>query len=258
MPNYCANRLTLQGTPEDVAAFRELMLVEHGVEGSDEKEIAFDFERIIPMPECLPQSEDNVSTHMFHILKRDAEMQRGWEWINTFRGGQLGPFADGILLEDDQLEAKLEASDPHSLATARQMIASEKETGYTSWYQWAIDKWGTKWNSMHCRVESDEPLQIRFDTAWAPPVPVFEALAERFPNLAIHCASFDEGWGFAAEGWFNPPEDGSPYDGVDPDDAVYERVYGVPPMSDEDSEDEEVQASEDRGSDDPDKPIWAM
>lgn len=259
MPNYCTNRLTLQGPAEDVAAFRELMVVER--EENGEKVEMFDFERIIPMPAVLSGiGEGTIPTHFFHILKRDAEMQRAWEWMNTFRSGCLGSFAEGILLEDEQLEALLGAYDQEDLAAAKAMVVAERETGYTSWYKWSIDKWGTKWNSMHCRVESEEPFQIRFDTAWSAPVPVLQALSERYPNLHIHCASFDEGWGFAAEGWFNPPEDGSPYDEVEPDAAVYERVYGHPPERDEDEDEvaETEAASEDQGPADPDKPIWAM
>lgn len=51
------------------------------------------------------------------------------------------------------------------------------------WYRWSIQNWGTKWNSAYAEYSSTSPHNtIHFDTAWAPPVPVFEALAERFPD----------------------------------------------------------------------------
>ncbi|NTF23624.1 hypothetical protein G6L37_35205 [Agrobacterium rubi] len=258
MPNHCTNRLKLSGSAEDVAAFRDLMITVRFASPKSPEEVAvFDFERIIPMPECLPQSENTIAKQFFHILKRDGKVIDSWDWMNKFRDNCLGPFEKGILLNDDELAELLGAHDAGDLALAQAMIVAEKETGFTSWYDWSIAKWGTKWNAYSLRIESEDPFEIRFDTAWAPPIPVFEALAERFPNLHIHCSSFDEGWGFAAEGWFNPPEDGNEYEDVEPDDAIYERVYGQAPMRDEDEDEDEI-ASEVEQAADPDKPIWAM
>ena len=51
------------------------------------------------------------------------------------------------------------------------------------WYRWSIQNWGTKWNSV-CAEKSSTSAHntVHFNTAWAPPVPVFEALAKRFPD----------------------------------------------------------------------------
>jgi Ferredoxin-like domain in Api92-like protein len=55
-----------------------------------------------------------------------------------------------------------------------------------AWYAWSIDNWGTKWNASETRYSTQEPqTAIRFDMAWDPPVPVFEALAKRFPEHEI-------------------------------------------------------------------------
>ena len=60
------------------------------------------------------------------------------------------------------------------------------------WYNWQCDNWGTKWNSYDCSLDEDEErLEYVFDTAWAPPTPVIDALREQYPDLGIS-AFYDE------------------------------------------------------------------
>jgi hypothetical protein len=65
--------------------------------------------------------------------------------------------------------------------------------GYTSWYDWCCDKWGTKWNAYDC-VEKE--CKYYFDTAWSPPTPVLLKMSENFPDVLIIHEFFDEGWNF--------------------------------------------------------------
>ena len=67
--------------------------------------------------------------------------------------------------------------------------------GYTTpeWYAWACDNWGTKWNACDARYSTEDPEhEIRFETAWSPPEPVFEALAQRFHDHEIIIRSFED------------------------------------------------------------------
>lgn len=272
MPNHVTNRCRLEGSPEDIAAFMELMISDETVRG--EKVQRFDFERIIPMPDCLKGIEDSSLSKMFvNIIRRDDQMERSWNWMNQFRDNCLGSFADGQTLDDEKIEALLEAANPEALRSAKAMILAINETGSASWYDWSISNWGTKWNAYSLSRLPDEPNAFKFDTAWSPPVPVFEALAQRFPNLGIYCVSFDEGWGFACEGWFNPPEGEAEYTDVDPTDEMYEKVYGAAPEKYDDEDEDEDQPSEGllievsvierevetdgTAEDDGEKPIWS-
>jgi Ferredoxin-like domain in Api92-like protein len=55
-----------------------------------------------------------------------------------------------------------------------------------AWYAWSCDNWGTKWNAGDAKYSTEDPDHvIWFDTAWDPPVPVFEALAKRFRKHEI-------------------------------------------------------------------------
>lgn len=45
-----------------------------------------------------------------------------------------------------------------------------------NWYDWAVENWGTKWNSYEGNVTEEG---ISFTTAWSPPAPVIAALAKQ-------------------------------------------------------------------------------
>ncbi len=51
------------------------------------------------------------------------------------------------------------------------------------WYNWNVANWGTKWEPQidHCGYTSKEKteLVLDFDTAWAPPYQIFEALNQQ-------------------------------------------------------------------------------
>ena len=79
--------------------------------------------------------------------------------------------------------------------------------GSNNWYDWSVGNWGTKWNACHTQLYSDKirvnkgvaVLEFSFDTAWSLPEPVYEKLAEMYPDLSI-TVSFDEESGeFAGE-----------------------------------------------------------
>lgn len=58
-----------------------------------------------------------------------------------------------------------------------------KQTGYAYWFDWCCDNWGTKWNAHD--IKQIDAQTIRFNTAWCPPLPVLDALAEQFPTEPI-------------------------------------------------------------------------
>jgi hypothetical protein len=58
---------------------------------------------------------------------------------------------------------------------------------FPDWYEWRCENWGTKWNASAFYAETDEAtcFACSFDTAWAPPEPVWRKLGEVFPTLEI-------------------------------------------------------------------------
>jgi len=73
--------------------------------------------------------------------------------------------------------------------------------GYGNWYDFSVSKWGTKWD-----VEPYEPIDFDsewdknnkitfgFDSAWAPPCGVYEALIEQ--GYAVRGYYYESGMGF--------------------------------------------------------------
>lgn len=59
-----------------------------------------------------------------------------------------------------------------------------------TWYDWNCDNWGTKWNSYMCKFTNKE---IRFDTAWASPVPVLLEISRQLgPDVTLRIDYADE------------------------------------------------------------------
>lgn len=44
------------------------------------------------------------------------------------------------------------------------------------WYEWRLQNWGTKWNPIigDCDKQEDGTLRIEFDTAWSPPIELYD------------------------------------------------------------------------------------
>jgi Ferredoxin-like domain in Api92-like protein len=205
-------------------------------EMSDDREkwIALDFNAAIPMPAICQEVEENaISENVLGLLAGGSGVVPAWTQLQHFdRGDNMGPWKGLAFYERGEIRERLERAFPGCIAKAQTMARCIGETGYKSWYDWSIANWGTKWNSYSFAIESENPLIVRFDTAWSFPTPVFQKIAEMFPALKFECVCFDEGWNFAGEGCFN----GAPQFTTAKElatDALYERVYGCKPERDE-------------------------
>jgi len=86
-------------------------------------------------------------------------------------------------------------------------VEERKEHGNNNWYDWSIENWGTKWNAGNTQLHSDKirvqngvaVLEFMFDTAWSLPEPIYEKLAEMYPDLCITVDFDEEGMAFAGE-----------------------------------------------------------
>jgi hypothetical protein len=81
-------------------------------------------------------------------------------------------------------------------------------TGDT-WYNWNNENWDTKWDAKvdeNTTADLDQyetedgqyNVTYRFDTAWSPPMPVYRALAEKYPHLDFDIR-WEEEQGFGEE-----------------------------------------------------------
>ena len=90
--------------------------------------------------------------------------------------------------------------------------ANLEKFGYKSWYDWRIDKWGTKWQECDLfvqqeytiRAEDKSEIAFGFNTAWAPPIEAFNKISADYPSI-LFCLYYEEpGMGFCGKNiWFD-------------------------------------------------------
>ena len=73
------------------------------------------------------------------------------------------------------------------------------ENGVTGWYKWRLDNWGTKWDvyDAQCDYFDANTLRLYFDTAWSPPMRIYEKLTDM--GFEVTARYLDEGWGYIGE-----------------------------------------------------------
>lgn len=87
---------------------------------------------------------------------------------------------------------------------------NEAEFGYSSWYDFAVTEWGTKWDASpygHEITEDGHTLEFSFDTAWSPPIAFYEKMKDL--GFVINAEYYEPGCAFVGE-W------------LDGDDYTYE------------------------------------
>ena len=88
---------------------------------------------------------------------------------------QVGLFNEFIPMPDQLRNTEM------STATPEEVYAKNvQDCGYPSWYEFAIAEWDTKWDACTPDIlaQTDTSIKLTFDTAWSPPIAVFDKLHE--------------------------------------------------------------------------------
>jgi hypothetical protein len=160
MPNHVTN---IVSAPKEVLDFMK----------SEDND--FNFENLVPMPECLNISEGTETEFGLALVTGDVPFHY-----------EEGKFQERLqsYSKDKLLELK---------KLGQQALDNREKLGHQSWYGWSCEFWGTKWNSYD--VERYDDDTVEFLTAWSCPIPIFEALSEKFPNAKIEVEFADEDTG---------------------------------------------------------------
>ena len=124
------------------------------------------------------------------------------------------------------------------LETTAQFGANEQEKrnlakhGYSSWYDWNIAHWGTKWDvgGEHGADTIPGGLMLSFDSAWAPPVNAYERLLDL--GFKIYATYYEPGMAFAGV-WEDGNDDYYEYGGMSADEIEttlpieLDEAYGI-------------------------------
>ena len=125
----------------------------------------------------------------------------------------VGAYERGGVIEN-YLPTPREPDDPTKLLGEDKPFNPDEDTS-TSWYYWRIANWGTKWDFGKTEYTADEEcdwqvdeegygyVHLRFETAWSPPIGLYEALNAL--DMTIEAYFFEPGAGFCGQ-WSNPVE----------------------------------------------------
>lgn len=189
MPNHVRNIVRMKG-------IADLPLYGKGENGAR----YFDFNKLIPMPkelEVISGSEENVAIECALLRIKEVTDR---SFLNP-RIQIASRLPQGI---NDYLAATGMTFDQMAELGLKYIVNIVKY-GATTWYDWCIYHWGTKWNAYD--FESTNPDEIRFSTAWCEPGPIICKLHEMYPAAELEHVWADEDTGCnTGRRWFR--EDG--------------------------------------------------
>ncbi len=177
MPNHIMNHLHLSG---DQQRIDELL---KSVKGEDS---VLDFKKIIPMPESL-----NIECGS--RTDRGLKAYKDFVYVYTFAGTEE---KDLLNIPKEKEDAFLRARQDirrDEWELGRTAFQNEQKYGAPTWYEWAINAWGTKWSAYQAEIVEDNT--IIFNTAWSRTMPVIQKLAKNFPDIKFEYCWADEDLG---------------------------------------------------------------
>lgn len=70
--------------------------------------------------------------------------------------------------------------------------------GYSTWYDWRVANWGTKWDARVEEFNDNNPKQtyVYFETAWSPPVEFLKWFVDQYPKAYFRNEYDEEGMSF--------------------------------------------------------------
>ena len=91
-----------------------------------------------------------------------------------------------------------EDTDPAQIDLVAREEANKAKFGYTNWYDWCVNEWGTKWDvgdEGSASINEDGSLTASFSSAWAPPIAFYAVLEDL--GFEVKAYYFEGGMMFA-------------------------------------------------------------
>jgi hypothetical protein len=170
MPNWCHNRVTLSGDAEDLSQLKPLI-------GSEDH--PFDFNKIMPMPESL-NIEAGSKELGYQAVYGDWRGLLNYSWIPDYIETQ------------QELINYFWRKHPDLLEMAEIYKENRDKYGHLNWYSWRLANWGTKWpigpDDLLVVIDSEDCMQLEFDTAWSPADGIHEKVQEIINEQGLSCS----------------------------------------------------------------------
>lgn len=176
MPNHVKHKMTANGQKEEVEKFFATIKT---------KDDLFDFGNLIPVPEYikLPEGVDGIPSFVSDAA--ELLMLRSGQKVLDFRGNQK---QERHIINYGH---KMKWEDKHFEYLVRCCKAIQ-QCSFSNWWPWNVYNWGTKWGAYRIERNGNE---LKFETAWSTPLPIWHKIAEKFPTLSITVLYADEDYG---------------------------------------------------------------
>ena len=180
MPNWCENRVEIFHDDEKVIKKIQEELREDWTEEVDGETKTgttwFSFSKLVPMPKEIRETSEKIFETQEEV---DAYKEK---------------YKDHPII-------------PVYAHTQEQADALQEKYGVDNWYDWAIENWGTKWEpnevDMGMNWEEDNTLSYAFNTPWSPPIAIYHALIEKYPEIKENISWFYNEPGMQFAGYLN-------------------------------------------------------
>lgn len=185
MPNHVTNKLKINGSKEQIDKIKKYLKIDY-----DDCTVGMDFNKIIPMPKSL-----NMISGFIEDLALSVYIQENPSSINIIKRTK-----DFFLLRSEKeikeyLTEHRDKTYIDLLRLGEQYFDNILEYGNSTWYDWSIKNWGTKWNAYKCDLEDKENI-IYFLTAWNGVPKLIEMLSFKFPEVELEYYYADENFGY--------------------------------------------------------------
>lgn len=187
MPNHIQNRLVVTANSNE-----ELQNFLASIKGDtivDDQEQLIDFNRIIPMPLPLRDTEASSRTDdaiYYYLVKTNQE-----EMVSSI-------LRHSNFYTMDRFAGRNEKELNELLEIGKKYVEIFKECGAKDWYDWSICHWGTKWNAYETYLETlnEYSVILSFQTAWNGVPNIIQKLTEMFPTITFDYKYADEDMGY--------------------------------------------------------------
>lgn len=142
------------------------------------------------------------------VIVRGSQQREINRLVEAFKAGE---FCSAVIPIPEELQNPATGSFGGEDAEAKDKLREQltAKYGYSGWYDFCTGRWGTKWDVGGDDSSIDvnpDGLQFiaHFESAWAPPIGVYEALVEQ--GLEVEAYYYESGMGFAGH-WDNGIDD---------------------------------------------------
>lgn len=209
MPNYVKNIINFSGSKENLEN-----LIAYLGQG---KRTTLDFDLILPVPEELKGTDCN--TDKMGVAVAEYLVDGTFTWLDlkssfheTIRAAMEATLKKKFPNDNELVKAYMGylLKNPnlpnYYWKSCIKLYNNYKKYGYTNWYPWQVDNWGTKWNAVEpdsldvlvpwkTSARGNYSMQYVFNTAWAMPAPVIKKLSSLFPDIRMEVQYADEDMG---------------------------------------------------------------